>query len=186
MEAQELTKEQQLEVVESMIATSRKRLRGVMASNTLLWGYMLLVASLAVFVVTYCMHNAKGHFIWYAMVGVGIPLSILLNRRKMKEAVTHSRVDQIVTALWIWVSAAAALSALHMRWAPLSVAMVLAVGFGASGSILRLKEVSWIALPLALLSMLYLYLPVEWVGLEFAVLGALPMIVLGHWLKRGL
>lgn len=184
MEAKELTREEQLAVAEAMVEASKKRFKGLLTPETLFWGYLLLIVSLAVFVVTHCLNDIRGHFFWFAMPVLGIPVALVLGRRKSKGCNSRSRIDEMVNSLWIWTGIACALSTLLGQMAPPVVAMLIAVGFGASGSILRLKAVSWLALPLLLIAPLYVFLPTSWVGIEFAVFAALPMIILGHWLQN--
>lgn len=183
METKELTINEQLAVVDSMVTASRSRFKRIMATPTLFWGYWLLAVSVAVFIVTCLLHNMRGHFIWLAMIVPGFPLAYALGRKRSKKQESHSRIDSIVAALWQWAGCAAGFAAVLGHYAPPVVASVLAVGFALTGSILRLKAISWTALPLALIAPLYVYLSTQWIGLEFAVLGALPMIVLGHWLR---
>lgn len=185
MGTEELTKEEQLAVADAMVAASRKRFKRVLAPTTIMWGYLLLVVSLAVFVVTHCLNEKRGYFIWFAMLVIGFPLAYLIRKRNMKTAVTRSRVDEMVGSLWMWVGITAALSALLGEMTPPAIAMVLAVGFGATGAILRLRAVSWVAVPFILIALVYVSVPMSWVGLEYAVLGALPMIIIGHWLQKG-
>ncbi len=99
MEEKKLTEKESLEVITMMI--NRTKARYLESGKILLvWGYLITVIAIAVWILIASTHQRVWNWLWCAIPIVGFPVTTILARRKKREsgAVTYS--DRISSRLW--------------------------------------------------------------------------------------
>jgi len=99
MEDKKLTEKESLEVITSMIARTKVKYLGN-GNIMLMWGYLVVIVSILVWVMLASTHQNYWNWLWFAIPVVGYPVHSILARREKREygAVTYS--DKITSRLW--------------------------------------------------------------------------------------
>lgn len=100
MEDKKLTEKESIEVITSMIERTKTRYLGS-GNIMLLWGYLVTIVSLLVWIMIATTHNYAWNWLWFAIPVLGSPISCIMARKeqRVKGAVTYS--DKLTSRLWI-------------------------------------------------------------------------------------
>lgn len=100
MEDKKLTEKESLEVITSMIARTKARYLG--SGNILLmWGYLVVVISVLVWILLATTHQNVWNWLWFAIPVIGMPATSVMAHREEKRSsggVTYS--DKVTSHLW--------------------------------------------------------------------------------------
>ena len=99
MDDKKLTAQESLEVITSMINRTKERYFGN-GNIFLLWGYLVTLVAITVWILLCTTGNQFWNWIWFAIPIIGYPLTILISRKDCKRngAITYS--DKITSSLW--------------------------------------------------------------------------------------
>jgi hypothetical protein len=91
---------QSLDVVHEMIAMARSRIVET-GFHFLLWGILVIVASLAQHFLLRVGFGEKSNLVWIGMAVVGAPIAIMYEKRRDKQGNGTTRFDRIYAQLWM-------------------------------------------------------------------------------------
>lgn len=99
MEERKLTEKESLEVITSMIARTKARYLG--SGNILLmWGYLVVFVTIAVWIMLVATHNGVWNWLWFAIPVIGFPVTLVMARREQRDRGATSYSDRITSRLW--------------------------------------------------------------------------------------
>lgn len=99
MEDRKLTEKESLEIITSMIARTTERYIGN-ANILLMWGYLVVLTTIAVWILLDVTHNNAWNWLWFAIPVVGFTAGSVMkkNHRGRKTVKTYS--DRVTSKLW--------------------------------------------------------------------------------------
>lgn len=102
MEDKKITEKESLEVITSMISRTKARYLGN-GNILLMWGYLVTIIALLVWVLTATTQNFVWNWLWCAIPLIGMPTTSVMSRRehRISGVVTYS--DRITSRLWMIV-----------------------------------------------------------------------------------
>lgn len=99
MEDRKLSEKESLEVITSMIARTKARYLG--SGNILLmWGYLVVAVSIAVWILLASTRNGAWNWMWFAIPLIGFPTTIAMARKQKLDRGAVSYSDNITSRLW--------------------------------------------------------------------------------------
>ncbi len=108
MDDKQLTNQQSLDLISSMIANTRKNFNDKGGMMFVIWGYATAAVAAAVYFCVRLTSNPDLFWLWYALPVIGSILSFLHLRRNKKGVKTY--LDRVVNNVWITFCAACACS----------------------------------------------------------------------------
>lgn len=99
MEERKLTEKESLEVITSMIARTKAKYLG--SGNILLmWGYLIAVISIIVWLLLAVTHNNAWNWLWFAIPIVGCPATAVMARKEQRVNGVTTCFDKITSRMW--------------------------------------------------------------------------------------
>ncbi len=200
MEERKLTEKESLEVITAMIARTKQRYLG--SGNMLIWGYLVVIVSIVVWLLLATTHNYEWNWVWFAIPLIGFPITTIKDCKEKRKfgVVTYS--DKITSRLWtifgisqiilILICLGFALFGEINCWGALLIYPILSAPFAeiAQGLIVKEKCLIWggvIGLAAGLVSLCCVVgripLAANWYIPLFIIVWTAMMIVPGHILK---
>lgn len=109
MEERSINERESIEIITSMIVRTRHRLTKGEGNMLLFWGYLCVVVALAIMTYRY-MKYAVGmplpdiiNFLWWLIPVIGIPYTLIVNRRNRTRREVLTYTDRLSGALWKYV-----------------------------------------------------------------------------------
>ena len=125
----EMTAQQSLQLISESFNKSRKDILRGSAKYFMLWGALLTVTSLAIYLLWHFTGKPQWNFLWFTMPAVGYPLATLL--RKNSAAVPQNEVSKMLGAVWtVFGAFAITLSAIAVFLVPMHVTLIIAIIMG--------------------------------------------------------
>ncbi len=184
MEEKNLTQQESLELISKMIKETRTNMERDGGGIYLLWGYVWLIVSAAVYLLMLKTGDYRVQWLWFAIPLVGYPGMFILLRKREKRAVTF--VGRVIGSVWITIGIAAGLLSLYMLVNHLAfpilfvMALLINIGVAISGLVIKFMPITIAGFIGILLSFVLLMVP----GIhQIAVFGAFSIIMLiipGH------
>ena len=140
-----LTQNESLELISRMIKETRTNLEKNGGGIYLLWGYIWLVISLAIYFLLVKSGDYRVQWLWFAMPIIGYPAMIYMIKKREKGAVTF--IGRVIGCVWITIGVAAGLLSLYMfiDYSAFPILFVMAllinVGVAISGLVIKFKPV---------------------------------------------
>ena len=98
MEEKKLTEKESLELITSMIARTKTRYLG--SRNMLMWGYLVVITTISVWVLLATTHNPVWNWLWFAIPIIGFPTTSMMARRQQRHRGVTSYSDKVTSRLW--------------------------------------------------------------------------------------
>lgn len=99
MEDKIINEKESLEIISRMIENTREKVKKNAGMPFLIWGYTTVLVSIAIWYLINKTGDYHWHFLWFCIIIVGLPLS-LLNRRKENRGFT-TYIDRVVGKVWL-------------------------------------------------------------------------------------
>lgn len=99
MEDRKLTEKESLEVITSMIARTKAKYIGS-GNILLLWGYLIAVISILVWVLLALTHHNAWNWLWFAIPLVGFPATVVMARKEQRDTGVTTCFDKITSRMW--------------------------------------------------------------------------------------
>lgn len=101
MEVGKLTPQESMELITSMIQSTRQRIALPDLRISVMWAVLSIVTAAAVWILIATTRNPYFTFVWFAIPVIGIPANILLARKtKCSCKTTKSYLDKVSDSLW--------------------------------------------------------------------------------------
>lgn len=100
MEHKTLNSEQSIAIITRMLQNTQNNLQKNAGSYFLLWGYVTLITSLAVYAALVATGDWRFNYLWFAIPLAGLPLMFIV-RRRIGQPPVRTFVDIAVWKLWI-------------------------------------------------------------------------------------
>ena len=99
MEDRKLTEKASLEVITLMI--SRTKAKYIGSGNILLmWGYLIAIVSILVWVLLAVTHSNAWNWLWFAIPVVGVPITMVMSRKEQRAYGAVTCFDKITSRMW--------------------------------------------------------------------------------------
>lgn len=183
-----LTQQQSLKIIQEMIATSKNNLK----DNSffyLLWGWLVLVASLTHFTLLQ-IGWSHPYIVWPVLMTLGAVVSVIAGYRLGKKAKVMSHVDKMI--IYLWYGFLAVMSILiamaivgKISWTMLYPVIIALYGLGTfvSGGVLKFKPLIVGGVVCWIISVAAFFTPPLYVLLLIALSVIIAYLVPGYLLK---
>lgn len=98
MEEKKMTEKESLELIASMIARTKSRYLG--SGNMLIWGYLVAITTVLVWVMLATTHNPVWNWLWFAIPLIGFPTTTIKAHRENRYRGAISYSDRVTSRLW--------------------------------------------------------------------------------------
>lgn len=98
MEEKQLNEKESLELISRMIRNTQNKLEANSGLSILIWGYVTVAVTIAVWSLIHITGNHYWHYLWFAIPVLGLSLSAIFSKKKYKSVETY--VDRVVTYVW--------------------------------------------------------------------------------------
>lgn len=125
----EMTAQQSLQIISETFNKSRKDILSNSAKYFMLWGALLTVVSLVIYLLWHLSGKPEWNFLWFAMPVVGYPLAALMG--KYNKAIPQNEVSKMLGGVWsVFGTFAIALSAIAISLVPMHVTLIIVIIMG--------------------------------------------------------
>ena len=136
----EMTVQQSLALISETMNNCRKAILRNNAKGFFLWGVLLTVFSLVVYLLWHVSGNPVWNLLWFAMPLIGYPLAALLYKKN--DVVPQSEVGRLLGQIWaVFAVFSLSLSALAVFAVPMNITLIIVILLGVaecvSGVVLR-------------------------------------------------
>ena len=98
MEEKKLTEKESLELIVSMIERTKTRYLG--SRRMLMWGYLVVLTTITVWVMLSTTHNPVWNWLWFAIPVIGFPTTCMMERKQQRHRGSTSYSDNVTSRLW--------------------------------------------------------------------------------------
>ncbi len=154
MEEKKLTPQESMELIASMIQSTKRRVASPDLRISVMWGVLVIITALAAWILLSTTHNPWFNFVWFAIPVIGIPANIILANGREKRSRAKTYLDKVSEGIWkcvgyiaIGVTIACFIAqqcGYPMAWLAMFYYAFIIVGFGAAVSGLLLRESSYV------------------------------------------
>ena len=189
MEEKNISQKESLELISKMIKETRTSIEKGGGNIFLLWGYLSLVASVAVYALLLQTGDYRVQYLWFAMPLIGYPAMYFMLKKKEKEEKVVTFVSKTIAKIWIVIGICALLLSLFMTINPMAfpilfvMALIINAGVALSGLVLEFKPISIAGFLGIFLSFGLLMIPGIEQILVFASFSIIMLIIPGHILN---
>ena len=125
----EMTAQESLWLIAETFNKSRKGILRNSAKYFMLWGAMLTVISLVIYLLWHLTGKPDWNFLWFAMPVIGYPLAALMG--KYDVAVPQNEVSKMLSGVWrVFGAFAVTLSAVAIFLVPMNVSLIIVIILG--------------------------------------------------------
>lgn len=187
MEERNLTQNESLEIITRMIKETRNNLEKGGGSIYLLWGYVWLFVSLAIYFLLMKTGDYSMQWLWFAIPLIGYPGMIYLLKKEKRGATTFA--GRVIGNIWVVIGVVAALLSLYMfidyKAFPIlfTMALLINTGVAMSGLIIKFKPIIVAGFLGILLSFVMLMINGLDQILIFSLFAVIMLIIPGHILN---
>lgn len=181
MEDRKLTEKESLELISQMIRETREHIEKRVAYPFLIWGYLTVTVSIAVWYVLVKTGDYRWNWLWLCLPVIGWLLSRGVGRSDEKGTTTY--MDRVIGVIWAVIGAAVLLvgiTAFKVENVLFIIALLLSIGTTLTGWVIKFKPVGWAGTVSILLSFVLLFVPSVNQLLVFAALFMVMMVIPGH------
>ena len=154
MEEKAITQEDSLRIIESMIESTKKKVTKLDSYYSLLWGYLVLTASLLHYYLLEAGYGAKAPNAWFLML-IGGMASFWISIKRNKERKVKTYFDNVLFYLWTGFVISIFLIILNGKYVAFQITPLILLLYGfvlmINGGIFNFKPqmvgavISWIA-----------------------------------------
>lgn len=94
------SEKESFDYINQMLATARRDLAKGTDKQFLLWGYLIVIATIAHFCLLNYYQTASQWILWISVMGVGVVVSIIMGWRQSKQRRVKSYTTKITSAVW--------------------------------------------------------------------------------------
>jgi hypothetical protein len=163
MDDKQLTNQQSLDLISSMIVNTRKNFNRKGGMMFVIWGYATAVVAMAVYLCVRLTGNPDFFWLWYSLPVAGSIFTLLHFRKNQKGVATY--LDRVVNSVWITFCVACACSVITYSTGVavygifymnllLLISIMASVATAVTGMIIRFRPVTisgFAGIPLSLL-----------------------------------
>ncbi len=154
MEDKKLTPQESMELIASMIQSTKRRVASPDLRISVMWGVLVIITAAAAWILLSTTHNPWFNFVWFAIPVIGIPANIILANSRQKKSCTTTYLDKVSADLWKcvgYIAIALTIACFIAQqcgypsaWLAMFYYAFIIVGFGATVSGLLLRETSYV------------------------------------------
>lgn len=141
MEERILSEKESLELISCMIRNTQKRIVKKAGIPFIVFGYLTVLITVAVWFALSRTGNSNWNFLWYAIPVIGWPITMIFDKKYPKDVYTY--VDRVVGYLWITcgvVCAGASILAVFFHISIMFIVLlVTGLGSAVTGFIMQFK-----------------------------------------------
>jgi len=188
MEEKNLNSKESLELIAQMIQATKSKLKKGGSIYFLVWGYVALLTTIAVYTALTLSHNQIYNWIWFAIPLIGIPLMSIIQRKTPRHAFTF--IERVIGYVWMVIGGVVMIVPIisifvDFRFPVLTViGILLSVGVTLTGLIIEFKTY-WIS---GILCIALSFSTLFFAGMNqiiiYAIIIIFSMIIPGHVLKH--
>lgn len=182
MEDKQLNEKESLELIAQMIRNTQQRLEKSNGLPFLIWGYVSVLASVAVWYFFSTTGNPQWNFLWLAIPIIGYPMMMLALKKEKNLPTTY--IDKVISYVWIAFGVAGLVVPISTIFFPLPilfiVVLLMGIGTAITGMIIKFKPIAIAGFAGILLSFLCLIVKGYEVILVFAAIFLVMMVIPGH------
>ena len=125
----EMTAQQSLQIITETFNKSRKGILRNRAKYFMLWGALLTITSLVIYLLWHFTGRPQWNFLWFAMPAIGYPVAALMG--KYDVAVPQNEVSKMLSGVWrVFGVFAITLSVLAICLVPMNVSLIIVIIMG--------------------------------------------------------
>ena len=138
----EMTAQQSLQLITETFNRSRKGILSNSAKYFMLWGALLTVISLVIYLLWHFTGKPQWNFLWFAMPVIGYPVAAMMGKYDVD--VPQNEVSKMLTGVWrVFGIFAIALSALAVFLVPMNVSLIIVIILGLAECMSGVLLKSW-------------------------------------------
>lgn len=125
----EMTASESLKLITETFNKSRKGILRNSAKYFMLWGALLTITSLVIYLLWHFTGKPQWNFLWFAMPAIGYPVAALMG--KYNVAVPQNEVSKMLSGVWgVFGAFAITLSAVAVCLVPMNVSLIIVIILG--------------------------------------------------------
>ena len=125
----EMTITESLQLISESFNKSRKQILRNSAKYFMLWGALLTITSLVIYLLWHYTGKPQWNFLWFALPVIGYPLAALME--KNDAAVPQNEVSKMLASVWrVFGVFAITLSAIAVFLVPMHVTLIIVIILG--------------------------------------------------------
>ncbi len=154
MDDKKLSPQESMELIASMIQSTKRRVAPVDLRISVMWAVITIVTAAAAWILIYFTHNPWFNFVWFAIPIIGIPANYILSSKRKEKISTKTYLDKVSEGVWKTVGFIAIGLTIGcfiaqecgypQAWLAMFYYAFIIVGFGATVSGLLLRENSYV------------------------------------------
>ena len=125
----EMSAQRSLQLISETFNNSRKEILRGSAKYFILWGTLLTVVSLVIYLLWHHSGKPEWNFLWFAMPVIGYPLAAFMG--KYNNVIPQNEVSKMLGGVWaVFGAFAIAISAIAVCLVPMHVTLVIVIIMG--------------------------------------------------------
>ena len=124
-----MTAQESLRLITETMNNNRRDIVRHSGKYFILWGTLLTVISLAIFLLWHFTGKQQWNFLWFVMPAIGYPLAALVG--KYNEALPQNEVSKMLSGVWrVFGTFAITLSTIAIFLVPMNVSLIIVIIMG--------------------------------------------------------
>ena len=138
----ELTAQESLRLISESFNKSRKDILRNSAKYFILWGTLLTLTSLAIYLLWHFTGKPQWNFLWFAMPVIGYPFAALIGKNSI--AIPQNEVSKMLGGIWsVFGVFSITLSAIAVFLVPMHITLVIVIILGLAECISGVLLKNW-------------------------------------------
>jgi len=138
----ELTAQESLRLISESFNKSRKDILRNSAKYFILWGTLLTLTSLAIYLLWHFTGKPQWNFLWFAMPVIGYPFAALIGKNSI--AIPQNEVSKMLGGIWsVFGVFSIMLSAIAVFLVPMHITLVIVIILGLAECISGVLLKNW-------------------------------------------
>ena len=138
----EMTAQDSLQLITESFNKSRKDILRNSAKYFILWGTLLTVTSLAIYLLWHLTGKPQWNFLWFAMPVIGYPLAALVGKNSV--AIPQNEVSKMLGGVWsVFGTFSITLSAIAVFLVPMHITLIIVIILGLAECISGVLLKNW-------------------------------------------
>ena len=138
----EMTAQESLRLITETMNNNRREIVRYSGKYFILWGILLTVTSLAIYLLWHFTGKPQWNFLWFVMPIIGYPLAAFLG--KYEGTLPRNEVSKMMSGVWsVFGTFAIALSAIAIFLVPMNVSLIIVIIMGLAGCMSGVLLKNW-------------------------------------------
>ena len=138
----EMTAQESLRLITETMNNNRREIVRYSGKYFILWGILLTVTSLAIYLLWHFTGKPQWNFLWFAMPAIGYPLAAFMG--KYKDTLPQNEVSKMMSGVWsVFGTFAITLSAIAIFLVPMNVSLIIVIIMGLAGCMSGVLLKNW-------------------------------------------